>query len=347
MRLGIFLIALFLNPATPVRGQVIELRERPTCGNCRIVYEIRDTLGNIHDPASPGFVANALRLSDGRILVSSDTFGGQVFVYAPSGELDTMLGARGEGPGEFSGLVKMVALQSDTVALLDGGLGRISILAPDGSFISSINLGLRPTAFASRPSGGFVVSGGKPEGRNVAAMHFFSRGGALEMSFARVATDEWDPARARLVTVATGGQIWASEIVGGRLEEWSPTGELQTAFQIMNPDLQWRAALERLPAQVWGLALDASGYLWIHLLVPDRRFQPSRNGGTRPTMEDLYNTRILIVDPLERVVTAIGEFEGIVRPLAAGWAYDLVDTELGDRQVRLGVLRVEGLQDPL
>lgn len=339
-----------LGVTTQAEGQVKELSEDPTCRTCRIEYVIRDTLGSIDDPASPGPMAEVVRLSDGRFFVSSATMGPQVLVYSPGGDFQRVIGREGDGPGEMRSAPLLVRLPDDTIAMFDSRQGRISLFSADGSFVRGMPIGMRAMSFAARPDGGFVVGGPKPSADGIDAVHLLSREGELERSIAKVDPEQRSPfTMVRQFAVLSDGRIWGAAMSGGRLEEWSADGELLRAFEIMNPSLQREVAPGRFdfsrevpPAQVANLDVDSAGRIWIYMMIPDPAFEPRRFDAP-PAPRSIYDTKILIFDPgLEKVV-ATGTFDTLVRPLGDGWVYELVDTELGDRKVRVGTMRLEGL----
>ena len=332
-------------------GQVKELSEDPTCRTCRIEYVIRDTLGSIDDPASPGPIAEVIRLSDGRFLVSSSTMGPQVLVYSPGGDFQRVIGREGDGPGEMRSAPLLVRLPDDTIAMFDSRQGRISLYSSDGSFVRGMLIGMRAMSFAPRPDGGFVIGvvGAPRQGaEGMEAAHLISTDGELEASFVRVDPEQRSPfTMVRRFTVTPDGRIWGAAMSGGRMEEWSATGELLRAFEIMNPDLQRVAPMrldpnEKRPAQVADLSVDSMGRIWIYLVVPDPDLKP---GPLDPAMSTgaLIDTKILVMDPDKEVVVAVGSFDNLIRPLGNGWVFELVDTELGDRKVSVGTVRLEGL----
>ena len=346
-----------LGATTQAEAQIKELSEDPTCRTCRIEYVIRDTLGSIDDPASPGPVAEAIRLSDGRFLVSSATMGPQVLVYGPGGDFQHAIGREGEGPGEMRSAPMLVRLPDDTIAMFDPRLGRISLFSSDGSFVRGMPIGMRAMSFAARTDGGFVIGiVGAParqgtEGTDAA--HLISSDGELEESFARVDPEQRSPfTMVRRFVALSDGRIWGAAMSGGRMEEWSANGELLRAFEIMNPDLQRVAGAreagmrpdpnEKRPAQVSDLSVDSMGRIWIYLVVPDPESPPGPPGPGM-SFEALIDTKILVLDPDKEVVVATGTFDGLIRPMGDGWVFDLVDTELGDRKVRVGTVRLEGL----
>ena len=84
-------------------------------------------------------VRGVARLSDGNILVHS---GGEeaVFLFEPSGVLVTMIGRKGQGPGEFVRPQHIQVLPGDTIAVWDYGFSRVNYFDSMGTFIGARGL---------------------------------------------------------------------------------------------------------------------------------------------------------------------------------------------------------------
>lgn len=76
-------------------------------------------------------VADALRLADGSIVVA-DAGSHQVRGYAPDGAVRWTVGRDGAGPGEFRQLSNLAPFRGDSVVAFDYGLGRATVIGPDG-----------------------------------------------------------------------------------------------------------------------------------------------------------------------------------------------------------------------
>jgi len=93
-------------------------------------------------------------LGEGRLAVGSSGTG-TVHVFDRAGRLERTLGGPGEGPGEFGSVTSVVAIDPDTVVVLDIRMGRLTVFAPSG--------GVARTADVARflpPSRGATLHGG-------------------------------------------------------------------------------------------------------------------------------------------------------------------------------------------
>lgn len=74
------------------------------------------------------------QLSDGSLVIADQSLG--ELTFHPSDRMAFVAGGRGGGPGEFAAILDGGLLAGDSV--LVSGLRRISVFAPDGSFVRSI-----------------------------------------------------------------------------------------------------------------------------------------------------------------------------------------------------------------
>lgn len=77
-------------------------------------------------------VANAIRLSDGRIVVANGS-SNQLLVFDEAGQYLDAWGRTGEGPGEFTGLDRVAAWSGDSIMASDEDQFRISVFDADGA----------------------------------------------------------------------------------------------------------------------------------------------------------------------------------------------------------------------
>lgn len=101
-------------------------------------------------------VRDAVRLGDGRYAVALPT---ELRVYSASGVHLATLGQEGEGPGEYLRIGGVARLASDSLAVFDYGLRRVTVYGPDWVVARVLRLPLDYPSidgFASL-AGGFVV----------------------------------------------------------------------------------------------------------------------------------------------------------------------------------------------
>lgn len=132
-----------------------------------------------------GFVSALAADGDGRIYVA-DGMAQQIHVFDAEGRRLPSLGRRGSGPGEFQGVVSVVAGRGDTLYAFDAALQRITAFAPgDRRVAYSVSV---PASGRERgsyrllvPAEGFLLPFASPRGAG--------GGGGATVSVRRVARD--------------------------------------------------------------------------------------------------------------------------------------------------------------
>ncbi|MEX2285159.1 MAG: hypothetical protein WEE89_21915 [Gemmatimonadota bacterium] len=135
-------------------------------------------------------VIDAVRLEDGRVVIAI-AGNAQVRYYAPGGAHLVTSGGRGGGPGEFQRITGLLRMSADSVAVLDGGVRRVTVLAPDGRFSRVV---------LAAPGAPVTVLGRRDDGTWVAHSNSLPRSNAVQQG----------PLRSNVVYVALppgGGEV--------------------------------------------------------------------------------------------------------------------------------------------
>lgn len=77
--------------------------------------------------------ASAVRLPDGTVVIAVSG-AAELRFYGPGGELEHRVGRRGDGPGEFSGMLRLAATEGDSVLVFDSGDRRVGVYSAGGDF---------------------------------------------------------------------------------------------------------------------------------------------------------------------------------------------------------------------
>ena len=122
-------------------------------------------------------VRGATRLSDGRIVVAN---GGsrELRFFDRDGTYLSTSGRHGRGPGDFAALHLLQRLAGDTLAALDGELGRMSLFSPSGGFVRSLPAALRGEH--EHALGQYLLSDGRPVGGGYVIDHGTDVAGPVE-----------------------------------------------------------------------------------------------------------------------------------------------------------------------
>ena len=315
------------------------------CPPCEVTFTVTDTLGGSEDPASPGPVAEILRLPDGRgFLLSSETMESEVLVFDSTGIFSSTIGRRGQGPGEWQRSVNF-AYGHGEIWLLEARTDRVHVFDEDLRFLRSIRLPGMGWSVAPHPEGGWVVASTRRSSEGITTLHLIAPDGAIQRSFAPVGFTAPLTTLARRVIVDSAGFIW-SITMAGHVEIFAEGGALVAGLQLGGDGFEipfdGLAGRGRRPTMVMDALLDGDGVLWVFLVTPDDGVDDPRESTPRPqSPEGLSDTLIRLIrwdDELEEFHET--RFENIIRPLGAAWAFDLVDLPSGDRKVRVGRLEV-------
>ena len=319
-----------------------------------VAFEPEVTLGATEDPGGPGLFAEVLDVGDQGYLMSSEILGGVVIVYDAEGRYQRELTREGEGPGELSDAPQF-AVGPSGVVLLESVSARLHLYTSDLEFITTLQVPGAAFVGSIQPdpaTGGWLVSYLGDDGRDRGVLLLDQEGNVVRSI---QADPESSILGAGSVDVIRGadGVMWSSSLFG-RVELLAENLELLGSLQLELPGMEgWeapRSGPTGWPAQVNDvrLAPDGSG-AWIFAVAPEERLAAL-------SVDELRDEIVVNALPLEQVVDAyvywvrrgpdgltlvgMANFDTLLRPLGdAGVAYDLFETEDGNRRVRVGRLR--------
>jgi hypothetical protein len=164
-------------------------------------------------------VSGAARLADGRIVVAN---GGssELRYFDPRGRYLESAGRKGGGPGEFEGVGAPTVIGTDSIAVYDWNLRRISLWDPDGDFVRSFGIQFpsgSPVAVGPLDDGSWLFTKGfafSPSEistvvRDTAAYFRFDQAGELIDSIGRFPSYE-------LFLQGSSQAAWATSLPFGR-----------------------------------------------------------------------------------------------------------------------------------
>jgi hypothetical protein len=183
-----------------------------------------------------------------------------LLAYDSVGALWNVVGARGQQPGEFGSIDKVVVSAGDSVFVLDNTRRRIVVLDPALAFARSIPMLSRVTDFLLLRDGRIVVV------RSVAAeldpLTLLTAGGELIRSFGAARLPDGSPCLdcgdATIVLAPSGYRLWLAWSRRYQLEEWDLTGR-RTAV-LINPA---RTFGDASGAGIGRLFFSGDGSLWL------------------------------------------------------------------------------------
>jgi hypothetical protein len=223
-------------------------------GRWRLEEDLRLGTAAAHGPAAEqfGHIQSVATDSRGRIYVL-EGMAQEIRVFDSTGVYLHTIGRRGHGPGEFSGASELDLGPGDTLRVLDDGLMRFSVFAPDGTFAGNHRREIVGTGAPRRSTlhdGGYLDwMPAFPEGRFGARVRFYPvRYGA---GFERA--DTFPPVEYTRPMVPSGGPLMN---FGGSLVA-SVDGGGSLWFAHSREYRIYRRSLEGDTALVFSLPVDA------------------------------------------------------------------------------------------
>ncbi len=144
---------LYVLSVEGVRTYTLTRGDFPTStGSSRLVAQRSQVYGSVDGEGALSSVFDVAVSPRGRVYASQPTYA-EVYVYEADGRFQSVLGGRGEGPGEFK-TPGAIRFRGDSVTVLDFMSG-INLFSPDGDFMEQISFTLPTPAelgFPTKPA---------------------------------------------------------------------------------------------------------------------------------------------------------------------------------------------------
>ena len=281
----------------------IEIGEPPSCSQCGLELVQVAELGNEYgEPGGQGTLITLARTSRGEFLAAYSETPFEIVVHDSSGLVVRKIGRRGQGPGEFRRIVKIVVTPGDTINVADRGNARISVLSPSGTLVRSVSMPQFAYDFLPLSNGRMLVNANVPSvDRAGLPLHLVAADGTIGSSFgAETAVFRPDLTHLLMRSLSTqsAASIWVAYRTEYRIEEWSRDLNRKRVIvrnaDWFRPYLQITSVSPDSPPQPHLIAAqpDGRGRLWTLSRVPDREW---RRGIAKTMSEgrEIYR----IVDP--------------------------------------------------
>ena len=221
-------------------------------GSARSVSAQLSVNMEVEFPEGFGLISNVRELPDGRVLVADPL--GQILAALDmdAGTMD-MWGREGGGPREYRQPDAVHALPGDSTLLVDLGNGRLTVIAPDGSFVRT-----RPIAIGGAPNPG------NPVGVQIAIPQVVDGEGRIYFPLRAFGSPEDSTAIARVG--------WASDVVETvarykprEVQRSESPGRVSIQPRPMSPEDDWTVGLDGT------IALVRAADYHIDVIHPDGR----------------------------------------------------------------------------
>ena len=281
-----FVVLLGVMVAAPLKAQHLRSSAPDTSCRCRIELHRITRLGSPQDT-----VALSERTQLGGQSSRGDFYAadilppGTVAVFDSAGHLISTIGRNGHGPGDLYGARYAEVTHGDSVLVLD--LVRLSLFAPNGAFVRTVNLprGLRAFRFAVLPDGKVLLNNYMP---SHPAFTLLDEHYTEVRTFGRsIAGERFPDSDALLFLISpldSGRFVAIQQRHSFLVQVWDTTGHLVREFgRDRDPSWfppwtfqQWLARTPQsapFPGIIGAYANLKTRQLWITALVADRRWR--------------------------------------------------------------------------
>ncbi len=307
-----FIAATFPLSATPLAGQAIT-RLSP-CTTCELRVTHMATLGSAADPDSPADERHRDVVHDarGRYFVRAGWPVNRILVYDTAGDLESVWGRGGEGPGEYNLIGQLLMLRGDSLGVLDRSNLRLTVLDADGSVARTQLLPVQPyfEETAQLDDGTLVVAGGEHIAASTGyVMHVVRPDGSVSPFVPAGTVDPFRPSAAKRRLAAAGTIVWAARPDRYEITEYAAAG---TPLRVLKRVVDWFPDREvegvvndpaREPSYPYltTVHVDDVGLIWTMARLADADWAPVDDVGSL-SREQRYDSIVEVIDPDRGVV---------------------------------------------
>jgi hypothetical protein len=233
----------YRNDSTDARLTVFE-GLGPTCGSCTIELDPIGAIGSPDDAVVPAILPRVLRDSRGRTYSFAFHIPGHpIIVYDSAGRFSSVIGRRGNGPGEYELVNAATVGPGDTLHVAHNS-SRISLFSPTGEFVRTVSTAIwRIQELLVPGNGSHAIAGLFPSAAAAGlSLHLHDASGEYERSIGSVDLLDTGGESTRMLAVGPEGSIWASERSNYRLEKIDRFGEVTRIIGVV-PLPEWGSLL--------------------------------------------------------------------------------------------------------
>jgi hypothetical protein len=313
--------------------ETISLDATPVCGECAPHLILSAELDFARMNASPNYDFSFASAGDeGPFAVSSSTFPGEIAMFDQEGSFLRNIVRKGEGPGEYSGLITLRNRRGSIYAF-DTGNRRFHRLTPDGGVAISSGPIAGTREWVAIGQDRILSVGGHPSGGQIYAISVIDlTTGEQEFAVPLTSEEIADPARSQpLVAEGPAGFATIAHRFGGYIYRISLQSlEVVWEGQITLEDMPAVPSLRPLnteppPKQIAGLSFSQNGDLWVFGWGPDERWGPGR-ASDGASLHELFDTTVFVLDR-QLQIKAVETFDFLVMPGDNGSAATYLDSE--------------------
>jgi len=277
------------------RQQVVVIQDEASCRGCSITSELLFSLQQGGDaPRFTQLPSATVMDTHGNVIVARGPLGPPL-AYDSEGRFVRVIGAPGNGPGEFESAEILVPGASGALYVVDRRIGRISSFDAQWQFVRSAPVPHGAFAAIRANDGTIILNADVHDAKRFGLLfHAFDEIGNYLLSFGgerSAVLPGITTAQTRRLAAAREGGIWSAAIRGQYvLDHWGVDG---THLGSMKRDTEWfRYTTASRPLftndktppapQVFSILEDDEARIWVLLRVADPEWRTAITWSTRP-----------------------------------------------------------------
>ena len=299
---GLAAVALLAVPQESAGQDTIHV---PSCTECEIGLSHVVSLGSAADPFSPADRPHhVIHDGLGRYIVKAGFPVTRLLVYGVDGELDSVWGRPGEGPGEYRSIKHLLMLRGDSLGVVDDSVLRLTVLNADGSVARTQRLPFRLHRLAQLDDGTMIASGVQHTADAIGyVLHVVGTDGSSRPLGPAQTVLPTRPSASQRRLARAGGTFWAARPDRYELTEHASDG---TQLRFLKrgadwfPDRDTEGPPDPLrdppPPFVVAVHVDEEGLIWTMLQVADADWAPV-DDPMSISWEDYFDSIVEVINP--------------------------------------------------
>ncbi len=241
----------------------------------------------------------------------------RILVYDSGGNLESVWGRGGDGPGEYKLIGQLLMLDEDSLGVLDRVSLRLTVLDADGSVARTQQLPLHPypEQIARLNDGTLVVAGGEHTAAATGyVMHLVRPDGSASPFVPAGMVLRSRPSASKRRLAAAGKTVWAARPDRYELTQY---GADETPLRVLKREAGWFPdrevegivdfAKDGAAPFLVDLRVDEEGFIWTMVTLADADWAPAGDVGSI-SRERRYDSIVEVIDPDRGVVVRSQRF---------------------------------------
>ena len=279
------------------------------CTSCEFKVSHEVSLGSAADPESPAdrFHHDMVHDRRGRYFVRAGWPVTRILVYDFDGNLASVWGRRGDGPGEYRSIGQLLMLRGDSLGVVDQSNTRLTVLNADGSVVRTqlLPVNPHPHRIVQLDDGTLVVAGGEhTAAASGYVMHLVRPDGSASPFVPAGMVLRSRPSASQRRLAAAGLTVWAARPDRYELTQYGVDGA--TPLRVLKREVNWFPdretegpmdfAKEPPAPYLADVRVDEEGFIWTMVRLADAEWNPVDDVAL-VVDERRYDSIVEVLDP--------------------------------------------------